>query len=349
MKKEIPKIFAGNDEFMQDDYCNMILNELRAYDTIFDVINSKELKIILKFLFTKGKSDDLLELHHYALIGMVIPLVRDNGFEYSVAESSLDYKTFKKNNKQFLNVVPSLSKQKQDNLQHNIEILRKNYVTLQPLPLDNQEPLEVYKIDKFLGAGAYGKVFSLAGTNRVIKIFTSAVSLERDLNRFRKTMDQIYSKEEKKITSMPIFDEGKLSFEYYYVIMPRLIPFGSTEQYHNNVEFFDELFYCIMDVGIEARHANKISSFPSFAKDVYSRLFRHIKKVSKEDERAKMFRPLDFKPRYSRNTFLENRIAVDRIILAAYRAIKDFGGRDLHSGNIGYLPQKPDTFVFYDM
>ena len=39
----------------------------------------------------------------------------------------------------------------------------------------------------------------------------------------------------------------------------------------------------------------------------------------------------------------------DKMIKAAYRAYKKFEGEDLHSGNIGFLEQKPDVLFYFDM
>ena len=40
---------------------------------------------------------------------------------------------------------------------------------------------------------------------------------------------------------------------------------------------------------------------------------------------------------------------VEKIIQAGFRAYTEFRGIDLNQGNIGFIPQKPDTYFYFDM
>ena len=53
---------------------------------------------------------------------------------------------------------------------------------------------------------------------------------------------------------------------------------------------------------------------------------------------------LSFQQAYNRY-----RDIVDRIIKAGWRAYDEFGGTDIHSGNIGSFPNDPQNYFYFDM
>jgi len=218
-----------------------------------------------------------------------------------------------------------LEQDKLSNIKHNVRSLEKVWINIETPPDDSI--LSQIRIGNFIGEGCCGKIFEIEGQDRVIKLSTS--EQEHDVKRYYKIMDQMFSGTA-SIEDMHYFDYGKIhGADYYYLIMPKIIPIENALFYEK-----EPLFEFLIDFsGAIARRYEDldIPSYQVFRLHVENRLIG----------------------RYGEGTvgvFLENyEETIEKILRAAYRAFSLLDGVDLHSGNIGYLPQNPSIFFFYDM
>lgn len=216
-------------------------------------------------------------------------------------------------------------------LTHNLNMIKNNFDIVNWRGAETADILNNIYIGKKIGSGYSGIVFELADENdRVIKIMNDSVheeGLEGEVKKFQSIIDQMHSGKA-SIEDMHFFDVGKLgNSSLYYVIMPRIVPLEQAPFYKHS-----KIFEKLADAcGAVARTGinNKIKSFQKYSDMVMEQAGYDPYKLSEEFE-------------LYQDTLM-------KIIKAGFRAYKVHGGYDLHSGNIGYLPQNPDKFFFFDM
>jgi len=182
--------------------------------------------------------------------------------------------------------------------------------------------LSEVEIIKNIGSGYFGQVFSLSN-GRALKIFRSGVNLQKDVDRMNLVISQVYGGSA-SLEDMHYFEHGKIGrSSFFYAVMPRIIPLSKLDY-----QYTDKLVDVADNVKFNYRYVNSTSTSLEEFKQLVMRFVSAPKiEVDRPEFQAK----------------------ADAIIKAGYRAIKQFGGEDLHGGNIGFLPQKPEVFFYYDM
>ena len=123
-----------------------------------------------------------------------------------------------------------------DNLKHNFNIISQDFKKLAISDLKSADILDQVKIIQRIGAGAFGKVYEIEG-NRALKLFSSSVDIDKDIERYESIMDQVY-KGKASLEDMHYFDFGKLGESgLYYAIMPKIVPLEATDFYNQEPIF----------------------------------------------------------------------------------------------------------------
>ena len=265
---------------------------------------------------------------------------RKEKFEQSIKKSpilaaTLYWELFKK----FPEEVPTISKiYKADtstqNRRENLRTLEQKRIRITPEQVEKPNILDDIKIMKEIGKGAFGRVFELED-GRALKIFSSGVDFNKDIERYEKVMDQLY-KGQASMEDMHIFDYGKLGeSDYYFAVMPKIIPMTAADFYNQN-----GIFYSIAKANKDVAQRGTADSYERFkalslasASNIY---------VSAKDQFGNP--TLSFQQAYNKYSDM-----VDKIIQAGWRAYNEYGGTDIHHGNIGFFSQKPDQFFYFDM
>ena len=206
--------------------------------------------------------------------------------------------------------------------------------------LESADILDEIEIGKRIGEGAYGVVFDIVNSSRAIKIYRDSVAVDKDQQRFERIINMVF-KGTAQLEDMHIFDQGELGTSgYYYAIMPKIIPLS-------NAPFRDK-----SDIFEWVAEGNQYAASAAWERKVnYTRFNQMVLKFAIEEMQ------LDIDA-YGAKEENENKaqedadkyaLTIDRIIRAGYRAYLMHDGEDLHAGNIGYLPQKPDVFFYFDM
>lgn len=183
-----------------------------------------------------------------------------------------------------------------------------------------------YEIDKFLGEGANGSVYSFKNQNFVIKLYggiTGGKKARRDIRRYAKMAKRVFSGVS-SLAELHIFDYGKLKtkdvfkqFHIYYAVMPHLVADPETfRPYFSLMTRLSRLLYHY--VGEAGRNKAKptIKQLIKFFEEGYDR-------------------ELDDKEK--------------QIIAAAHNAAIFYHGTDFNLGNIGYFKGHEDKPFFFDM
>ena len=247
-----------------------------------------------------------------------------------VKVTSLYWELFKK----YPEEVPTISKiYKADtstqNRRDNARILK-----LDPNELSKPNILDDVKIVKQLGKGAFGTVYELED-GRAFKVFSSGVDVDKDLERYEKIMDQLY-KGQASLEDMHIFDYGKLGeTNYYYAVMPKIIPLNSTDIFKESA-----IFHAVAKANKEIAQRGRKVDYETFKRLALSEAGTFY--VQAKDKYGNS--NLSFQQAY--NTYSD---IVDKIIKAGWRAYSEFGGTDIHSGNIGSFPNDPENYFYFDM
>lgn len=213
---------------------------------------------------------------------------------------------------------------------HNLDIVMNEFFylfhgwapSIQDAPI-----LSRIRIGDLIGSGVHGKVFRLSG-GMMIKFFEDGVGgIDSELRRMRKIVDDVFGgKKSAPRGHMHFFDCGKVfshagAPNLFYAIMPEIIPFDQSQIYKIDREFFDYLFGRVIDL------VEFSDSYASFYYDVMADI---------EDEgyqdKARIYRSV-----------------IRSVVRAAYIAKYRWGGSDFHEGNLGYFPQQPDKYFFFDM
>jgi hypothetical protein len=197
--------------------------------------------------------------------------------------------------------------------------------------------LDEVEIEEYISSGAYGSVYRLKD-GRVLKLFDDSVDLKKDISRMETTIEEIFSSKQKndeeRISSeeMPYFDYGKIgTTKYYYAIMPLIVPIRKAPWFG-----LSEVFELVANTNQHvSRHLESSGIWDLPYQDYKDSVLVEVPRY--------MPRSVD------RNDFTKYSGTIDKIIMASYRAYKKFKGTDTHSGNIGYLPQKPNELFYFDM
>lgn len=261
-------------------------------------------------------------------------------FENQVSEgpskfASLYWELFKK----YPEEVPTISKiYKADtstqNRRENIRTLNQDKINIRLEDIQKPNILDDVKIIEKLGKGAFGIVYSLED-GRALKVFSSSVDVNKDIERYEKIIDQVY-KGEASLEDMHVFDYGKIGdSRYYYVLMPKIVPLSSTNAFDESA-----IFAAISISNKKVATLGLIDNFDDFKKNVL--LQSALVYTMQKNKYANSNLSFD-------QAYLKYKDIVDKIIQAGWRAYSEFGGTDIHLGNIGFFPQKPDQFFYYDM
>ena len=238
--------------------------------------------------------------------------------------------------------------QKMEIFRHNLYMISDYYgidpgVTIRPS--DAAPILSQVRIvgDRPIGSGVFGAAFLLSN-GMVMKIMRSLS--DRDQKRFDDISNQVFGGSA-SLDDMHYFDHGvllpatRISDKLFYVVMPRIIPFMDSRDYAENPELFD-LFssHCLEDLpsyeDLISLARNK--DFAEFADAALNMFFQNL---SADFDVIKV-------SDLQKQTFALIGI-IRRILFAAMIAIAHYDGKDLHLGNLGHFPQKPDRFFFFDM
>ena len=228
-----------------------------------------------------------------------------------------------------LNVVDTSS----DNLKYNFDIISKDFKKLTYSDVKDADILDQVTIIQKLGSGAFGKVYEIAD-NRALKIFSDGVDVKKDIERYDGVIDQVY-KGEANLEDMHYFDFGRLGkSNFYYAIMPIIVPL-------EKVDFYNEqpIFRAVATGNKFAASKGVAGDYETFKKNVLESA-----SLNYFSTKNKIPTTLSFQQALN-----QNMDKVEKIIQAGFRAYTEFGGIDLNQGNIGFIPQKPDTYFYFDM
>lgn len=224
--------------------------------------------------------------------------------------------------------------------QRNIDELKKHYsydpdIDINSITPENGKILTEIEIGNLVGMGGYGKVFNIVNSSLVIKFFFEGIDWQQDIHRMKKTADEIFSGKA-SLDKMHYFETGKCG-PLHYVIMPRIIPFEKSITYEQDPALFNDVSTA---VSMAAFAHSK--TYADFREEFYRQIsllikdeFQINKKQQYVDDYLKRLNALDE--------------TIHKILRVAYKAMKEEGGVDLHLGNLGFFPQKPDDWFFFDM
>lgn len=234
-----------------------------------------------------------------------------------------------------------------DMFKHNMQtVLSSRYrhlINLDKITPENAPILSQIELGDEIGSGAFGKVFSIKKNSLVIKIFFSAVDEKADIARMKDIADKIFAGSAGPST-MHYFEVGKIGDDLKYVIMPRIIPFEKSVTYKLNPKLFNAVSEALSETAGWAGDP-KTKSYADFRDKFYKFLAKHLSgdlNFMKASERENY-----------KETFLSELNEFDetihKILRIAHKTSIEQGGSDLHLGNLGFFPQKPDDWFFFDM
>ena len=240
--------------------------------------------------------------------------------------------------------------------------------------------------------GVYGKVFPIKNSDLLLKLFSSGIDVNKDVERMLRTAEEVFegdaslkkmhyfefgtlgvtsdnisqqvkNRQEKiaKDIRQQRFERGiyeagtlpnsvktgeiqqKPSHPYFkYAIMPRVTPFEKSITFKQDPILFSRLSEAVQRA---ARNAADDISFTDFFDSVMSyfsnALGEYLFYVPPNERKMAVD---DFAERLT--NFQDT---VSKIIHIAYDTFKKEGGTDLHLGNMGFFPQKPDDWFYFDM
>jgi len=241
-----------------------------------------------------------------------------------------------------------LAEAENDIFKKNLEKIRSHYRYLIGRGVDNITPenapiLSQIELDDEIGSGSFGRVFSIKDNSLVIKIFFGGVDEEADITRMKNIADKIFAGSA-GLSTMHYFEVGNIGEHLKYVIMPEIIPFEQSVTYKLN----PKLFYAVSEAVSEAfgwEGDPKTKSYADFRDKFYKNLAKNLSsdlnfmKASEREEHKETFLS-------ELNEFDET---IHKILRIAHKTSIEQGGSDLHLGNLGFFPQKPDDWFYYDM
>jgi hypothetical protein len=223
----------------------------------------------------------------------------------------------------------------------------KNYESKDSYELDSipsHSYIRHHLIGDEIGKGSYGTVFSFKNNpNLVVKIFQSSFREANDVERMEEIIEDTFSGFA-SLNEMPYFELIKIQAkpDQYYAddvyasVMPKIIPFGETDEYNNRRYYFDHLFEKIRGSLVSRGYIN----YEAY-KNILLELFNEEKRQSNQ-ERAEYYN--------SFITALNNDQSIEtKIAKACFHARRKYKGIDFKANNTGFLKQKPDIFFLFDM
>lgn len=228
---------------------------------------------------------------------------------------------------------PKLSRGTSKNKEDNLKLINAHFFNdpVEESEVQGNNILDDVKLTEYIGGGVYGKVFKTSD-DQALKIFMDSVSLQKDLDRMSKVVDEVYQGSA-SLSDMHYFDYGQLGTSpYYYALMPLIVPLEKAP-FFDLSPVFSEAVNASYDAVGYFRYRGNTPGYTEFKDQVLQALPNLVASYGQDG--------LDDINRY--------KDTINAIIYAAYRASTEYKGTDLHSGNIGYFAQKPDKFFFYDM
>ena len=278
-----------------------------------------------------------------------------------------------------------LKEQEQTNelFEHNVNIIKKAYdnslygnqyaYLIDLFTPENAKILtqvELEEDQKAIKGGAYSKIFPIKGNDMMLKLFTHGVNVEEDISRMKKIADQVF-KGEASLGQMHFYEFGTLGdtsnnlneagtermtqpepgyqkpyvpakVVFKYVIMPKIGLFEKSIAYQQDPEIFNYISEAVQKT---ARTSQKGISFTDFFNFVMENLADSLKRsFSNYSKELKIELTKEYTERID-----EFQDTISKIIHVAYNTFTKEGGTDLHLGNLGFFPQKPDDWFYFDM
>lgn len=215
---------------------------------------------------------------------------------------------------------------------------------------ENCKILTQIDLDTDVMAGAFSKVFPIKNSELLLKLFVKGVEVEKDIERMKRITDNVFGGKA-AIGQMHFFEFGTLGEknpdnksrydQFKYVIMPRITPFEKSITYKEDPQLFNVLSEALQ----EATFVNENISYTDFFEKVMNKITNSLQEMLFliDKNQAK-----DFVDKFSER--LDNlQDTISKIIRISYKTFKEEGGKDLHLGNLGFFPQKPDDWFFFDM
>ena len=236
---------------------------------------------------------------------------------------------------------------KYDTFYNNLKKVEPMFQRFEQYTPEGSEILTQIELGNQIGAGFYGRVFEIVGSNMVIKFFRGGVSgADFDIERMKKLTDKVFAGTA-GLKEMHYFDIGKIQNNVNYVIMPRITPFEKSITYKQNPEVFLVVSAALQETTVfDLQEGDTYADFrenfyKNMANEIQSKIKYKFNSRQKDEQKEFVDEFLS-----SLNDYDET---IHKILRIAYATFKEEGGTDLHLGNLGFFQQKPDDWFFFDM
>lgn len=316
-KKDNPN---ATKELLRDPAFKDLKQNIPSFvDTIFPgMLPNQEFVVLVERFLNRTMIDKKISKQEWIddCIGIGSPPTFSNIYQYAIRNNFITDEYIKP----VLNSIPSRDA---ETLKYNLEFIKNNTnFNIDPKSVSKQNWLRKYKIKELIGHGAFGFVFSFENENFVIKIYSSFGNGKKELRRYAKMAKRAFTGAS-TLSELHIYDYGKLkddNGEISFAIMPRLIP--DEAKYRNSLN--KDLILVIKHVSSRLIIFDPNKRFRINLKHFLDMLEHYLK--------TRQFNSLEMS-----------------YITAAYRAVKYYGGKDLHPGNIGHFAGHEDKPFFFDM
>lgn len=223
---------------------------------------------------------------------------------------------------------------------------------------------------KAIKGGAYSKVFPVKGNDMMLKLFTHGINVQDDISRMKRVSDQVFEGDA-SLGEMHFYEFGTLGAYsdtlnenssdlkfstqpsiqkpyvpprviFKYVVMPKIGLFEKSVTYQQDPEVFNYLSEAVQKA---AKEAQKGISFTDFFNLVMDKLAETLKRpFSYYSKQIRDEMTAEYTERFN-----DLQDTISKIIHVAYNTFTKEGGTDLHLGNLGFFPQKPDEWFYFDM
>jgi hypothetical protein len=235
---------------------------------------------------------------------------------------------------------------KYDTFYSNLKKVDSMFQRFEHYTPEGSEILTQIELGKEIGAGFYGRVFEIVGSTMVIKFFRGGVGgVDFDIERMKKIIEKVFAGTAGS-KGMHYFDIGKIQNNVNYVIMPRITSFERSITFKQNPEVFLAVSEALHEAAKDLQESDTYADFReafyrNMAKDMHSKIKYKFNSRQKAEQK-------EFEEEFlsSLNDYDET---IHKILRIAYATFKEEGGTDLHLGNLGFFPQKPDDWFFFDM
>ena len=210
--------------------------------------------------------------------------------------------------------------------------------------------LSKHMLNRMIGSGVYGRVFSFEDSDLILKIFSRSGIGE--VERMQKISDDMWAG--KNVSgNMHYFDVGVAGHDarhkhinMFYTIMPEIKTFESTPLFNKYSVFFEALEFNLrhalntqeQELVSIRKNWHELSAFITHSVDSDRDYYSPSSTAEQKYENKKEFK----------EALTVNKSVVMKILDAMIRAHKQ-GGDDLHFGNLGFFTQQPDKLFFFDM